>query len=80
MRLRRHKHPDPPHNVRVTHPNGQVIPIDCVYKGRSRDGIHEWHAVWTLPWLPVAPWAIEVESLPAQTAVVLHAEPPADDL
>ncbi len=68
MRFR--KPPRPPENVRVEYPDGRVVPVECVYRGR-RGGVHEWEAVLLVAAEPGMRVCVDV--LPPRTSVVLTA-------
>lgn len=73
MRLFRRRPPEPPKNVRLLYPDGTVVPVECVYDGRDRDGIHVWRIV--LPeairpyYLAGGRFAVSIDELPARTTV-----------
>jgi hypothetical protein len=74
-RLTRRRPPlRPPENVRIIYPDGQVVPVECVYQGwDTTEGVHEWVAV-----CPVRlEWGMRVcyDVLPARTSVTVAARP-----
>ena len=65
--------PAPPSNVRVEYLDGRVVPLECAYLGRSREGIHTWAAVLIV----AAADGMQVccDRLPARTRIVVAAGP-----
>lgn len=60
----------PPRNVRFVHPDGQVVPVECVYQGWDRvDGVHSWVAV--APVQIVSGTHLCCDSLPPRTGVTV---------
>lgn len=57
----------PPEDVRVQHAGGE-IPVETVYVGRNREGLHVWEAA--IPY-GVEPTSMTVGMLPARTQVVV---------
>ena len=61
--------PQPPVNVRLAGPDGQVLPLETVYTGVDEDGQHRWIATVAPDHGDVAGWALQVDVLPAKTSV-----------
>jgi hypothetical protein len=67
--------PEPPVNVRLRLTDGSVVPVQCMYEGRSANGIAHWKVIGTFPEYEVS--HLTVESMPAQTAISISM--PIDD-
>lgn len=67
VRLRRAAAPAPPQRVRAVYPDGREVPLELTYAG-SRDGLHQWEAVFTLG---EAPQAVLADELPPNTAILI---------
>lgn len=59
----------PPTNVRVVTPDGEVIPLECVYIGWN-GRCHMWEVPWTLPTIPSA---LIADELPPHTGITMSA-------
>lgn len=62
--------PSPPVNVRVVCADETEFPVDTVYTGQSRDGMHQWEIVNAPPKQIVR---MKIQELPPGTTVVLDA-------
>lgn len=62
--------PEPPRNVRIVQPDGQVVPVELVYAGQDGHGIHVWQAVTTVAVQPGS--QIVAEVVPARSQLTLY--------
>ena len=60
--------PAPPENLRAIMADGRVIALECVYAGRSSEGLHRW--VLTRP-LGDTPVEVLCDLLPGRTEIIL---------
>jgi len=64
------RHPPIPVNVRLERPDGSVVPLELVYRGRDREGIHVWENVHEVD-VPVGS-EIHCDLLPGYTTVRIN--------
>ncbi len=63
--------PSPPVNVRLVTRHGVEIPVQCVYVGRF-DGVHRWEVIRPDGIAePSEVAAVNIEALPAKTAIAM---------
>ena len=77
MRLfgRKHKDPVPPEDVRLIHPDGTEIPLECCYGGIDAVGIHQWVAVYPVGVVFSPGMTMRIAMLPAKTNVTVDVQP-----
>lgn len=72
------REPEAPVNVRLTWPNGQTVPIECVPDG-VKDGRRVWHGVYPLAAPPVrhplelASMRVDYDHMPDDAMLIIKA-------
>lgn len=62
----------PPSGVTVTLPDGRVLPLDCVYDGKTDDGRAVWRAVVTEAVADPDGIELDADMLPARSVLALE--------
>ena len=69
--------PEPPTNVRVQLPGGEIVPCELAYEGIT-DGVHTWVAVTPVVATPGPGVHLLCDVLPAKTSIAIQFTPRKD--
>jgi hypothetical protein len=66
--------PDPPVNVRLIYADKSEVPVDTVYDGQDKSGIHHWHVLDPPRTGRIV--RMKIDALPARTSVSIRMSKP----
>lgn len=65
--------PQPPENVRAVLPDGEEVPLECLYVGTDEAGQHHWRALAPVH-VAGREFTVHMDALPAHTSLNIDVE------